>query len=293
MRLAIMATVAAAVLTACVSVPAPRLVAGIGERYQVAEDDSLCTEARAGQAPSLPALVPGPAPAGTFRLLNWNLYKGWKPGWEEDLRRLAGEADLLTLQEVLLPSGWLPGPRAAGRHWVLAPAFRYGGDMGGVLTASRAPPQGPCMLRVTEPLLRVPKSVLITRHRLAPEGPWLWVANVHGVNFTLGTESFRRQWDGIVQALRNVKGPLLVAGDFNTWSAERMAIVERAARRLGLAPVRFETDTRATVFGRPVDHVFYRGLTPVTAEVYEVTSSDHRPMAVRFRWPVRMPPVGR
>jgi endonuclease/exonuclease/phosphatase (EEP) superfamily protein YafD len=48
----------------------------------------------------------------------------------------------------------------------------------------------------------------------------------------------------------------------------------------GLAAVEFEKDDRKRVFGKPLDHVYVRGLDVVAAETRETASSDHNPMRV-------------
>jgi endonuclease/exonuclease/phosphatase (EEP) superfamily protein YafD len=79
------------------------------------------------------------------------------------------------------------------------------------------------------------------------------------------------------------KGPLIVAGDFNTWNLERLTIVEKTAERLGMQPVRFTPDRRSLIFDQPVDHVYYRGLVPLDASVVDVATSDHNPMRITFK----------
>jgi endonuclease/exonuclease/phosphatase (EEP) superfamily protein YafD len=59
--------------------------------------------------------------------------------------------------------------------------------------------------------------------------------------------------------------------------------VENLAIRLGLKALTFEKDYRVKIFGRDVDHIFYRGLTASASTVLKVNSSDHNPMMVTFR----------
>ena len=282
---AVVTAAAVAALAGCFSIPEAHLLEGQGSHVEVQTTDSMC-RAEFSEEGSYPAEHESTAGDGVieFQLVNWNLYKGWKPGWEEDLERIIGDSDIVTLQEMVLPADGSRILQDRKWHWVFAPAFRYNGQTAGVLTASSTASGRACMLRVVEPLLRLPKSVLITRHPFPSQGSSLWVVNVHSINFTPGTDRFRRQWDRLMEILASTEGPLIVAGDFNTWSQKRLDIVLRATRRNGLAPVIFKKDARTTVFGHAVDHVFYRGLTPVEAVVYEVSSSDHHPMAVTFRW---------
>jgi endonuclease/exonuclease/phosphatase (EEP) superfamily protein YafD len=87
----------------------------------------------------------------------------------------------------------------------------------------------------------------------------------------------------MIEILQKHQGPMILSGDFNTWSEARLAIIEELSGRLGLEPADFKTDLATKIFGRVVDHVYYRGLTLEEAEVIEVTSSDHNPLWIRFR----------
>lgn len=80
-------------------------------------------------------------------------------------------------------------------------------------------------------------------------------------------------------------GPMILAGDFNDWSQWRHDILSLILKRLRLEPARLTGDGRSRYWGRPVDHVFYRGLEVVQADAARVTSSDHNPVRVRFRLP--------
>ncbi len=167
--------------------------------------------------------------------------------------------------------------------WDLATAFIYNGKPAGVLTASEATPLMRCMVLTPEPLLRVPKSMLITRYALSGNGSSLVVVNFHCVNFEWGTAGYRRLWQEVVKILAPHAGPLIVAGDFNTWSPARMRIVEEGMARLGLVSVAFQNDTRSMFWGYAVDHIYYRGLRQLEARVLPVDSSDHHPMMVKFK----------
>ena len=52
---------------------------------------------------------------------------------------------------------------------------------------------------------------------------------------------------------------------------------------LSLKAVTYQSKNRVTIFGNEIDHVFYRGMTPVSSEAQQVTSSDHNPIKVAFR----------
>jgi endonuclease/exonuclease/phosphatase (EEP) superfamily protein YafD len=174
----------------------------------------------------------------------------------------------------------------AGLSWLLSSAFEYRGFEYGVLTATRAPPTSACTLRATEPLLQIPKAALITHYRIAGREETLAVVNVHAINFTFGTGEYGAQLDAAAETLRSHRGPIVFAGDFNTWNEERSAVVRALARRLGLVPVDLTVDERTRFMGgRIFDWVYARGLEVVAASAWRVESSDHNPVSVTFRVP--------
>jgi endonuclease/exonuclease/phosphatase (EEP) superfamily protein YafD len=235
--------------------------------------------------PNAPARA-GALDPGLIRVATWNLHKETDPGWESDLGRLLAQSDIVLLQE----AGVSPELRAvverAGLSWLLSSAFEYRGFEYGVLTATRAPPTSACTLRATEPLLQIPKAALITHYRIAGREETLAVVNVHAINFTFGTGEYGAQLDAAGETLRSHRGPIVFAGDFNTWNEERSAVVRALARRLGLVPVDLTVDERTRFMGgRIFDWVYARGLEVVAASAWRVESSDHNPVSVTFRVP--------
>ena len=87
----------------------------------------------------------------------------------------------------------------------------------------------------------------------------------------------------MISELASHQGPIVFAGDLNTWTAGRKAVLESVASRLGLEEVRLERDVRKRFFWNQVDYVFIRGLGVVNARVIEVDSSDHHPVSVVLR----------
>ncbi|CAG37196.1 endonuclease/exonuclease/phosphatase family protein [Desulfotalea psychrophila] len=217
----------------------------------------------------------------SFRLLVWNIYKEQKPGWEKELATFAGDADLVALQEGALTSELAGSLTERDMAWQQAQAFSYEGADSGVVTASQASPQESCLLREEESIIGLPKTALLSRYSLNGEQDLLFV-NLHLVNFSLGVEGYSRQLEKIYQVLVHHSGPIVVAGDFNTWSERRQEVVDAFAADLDLAPVIFSDDKRISVFGRNLDHVYSRGLTVLASKVLPAKSSDHNPMLVDF-----------
>jgi endonuclease/exonuclease/phosphatase (EEP) superfamily protein YafD len=218
-----------------------------------------------------------------FSLLSWNMQKGMRVGWEEDFHRLSYNKDLLIIQEAYLTDAMKRLLQERHHHWDLALAFEYKDNKTGVLTASKIEPSFLCTFRNKEPLIRIPKTILITRYPLSGGNQVVMVANVHLINYTLPVSHFRAQLRQLEKILSKHKGPLIVSGDFNTWNDERMAVVDTITSNLYLKAVTFSENYRTTVFGHNVDHIYYRGLGLIKALSVKITSSDHNPLIVKFR----------
>ncbi len=229
---------------------------------------------------------PGPTAEGTgldpagFTLVSWNLHKGARDGWRRDLERLRAEADLLLIQESHLTPKMLRWLSASGLEWTMAHAFSYKGYWTGVLTGARVPQQAPCMQRTAEPWLRLPKTTLISYFPLKGVRARLLVVNLHGINFSFGASALAAQLAALEPVIAAHHGPVILAGDMNTWSLDRKRVLQALARRQGLRPVPFVEASRH--LGRRVDHVYYRGLRLHRFRVERVTSSDHHPLIATF-----------
>lgn len=221
--------------------------------------------------------------ANRISVLNWNIYKAREENWARDFDQLIKGQDIVLLQEAVLKEVMYQPLNRTHLNWNLNTAFYYDDVEAGVLTASTARPVRSCGLRAQEPLTRIPKTMLVSEYRLSRGTDNLLVTNIHGINFTLGTEAYGQQIAALADAIREHHGPLIVAGDFNTWSDDRMAIVKQMAEQLSLKAVTYRNHNRLTIFGNPLDHVFYRGLELVREESIEVTSSDHNPIKATFR----------
>ncbi len=216
-------------------------------------------------------------------MASWNIHKENDRGWDEELARLAHANDVVLLQEVSLQDSLQEILQSAGLQWILASSFMIDTADVGVLTATRVVPVAHCTQRAVEPIMRIPKSAVISWLPLTGNRQTLVIANVHAINFTLTLDAYRAQLDALAAVLQDHRGPILLAGDFNTWSEGRQAILRDVAVRLHLVETAFSDDARTRFFGRHVDHVFVRGMDVVTAGVTPVESSDHNPLRVVVR----------
>nr|WP_255530099.1 endonuclease/exonuclease/phosphatase family protein [Pantoea sp. S61] len=229
------------------------------------------------------ALPPGaPLPADpALRVLVWNIFKQQRADWMSVLQGFGKDAHLVLLQEAQTTPELV---KFATSNYLAAdqvPAFVLPQHPSGVMTLASAHPVYCCPLREREPLLRLAKSALVTAYPL-PTGEMLMVVNIHAVNFSLGVDVYSKQLGPIGEQIQHHRGPVIMAGDFNAWSRQRMNALYRFAEEMTLQEVNFTDDHRRKAFGRPLDFVFYRDMKVSEASVLVTRASDHNPLLVEF-----------
>lgn len=189
----------------------------------------------------VPVGIRGPAgvldPRRELVVVSWNVHKGLDPRVGAELAALARDeaVDVFALQEAR-PALGLPGG-FTGHH---AESYRSlgGGVVEGVSTVAKADPLEALRLRSPrrELFVLTPKAALISRFATL-DGPPLTVVNVHGLNFDPGGQLLEGQLMELAERAGRFDGPMVVAGDFNTWNDSRMRSVAELAARLGLTEV--------------------------------------------------------
>ena len=276
----LLASLAAAWLAGCVHIPRQPALdhsAAYGSTARPVKCETELTR------PDLTEVAEDGLSPQRITLLTWNIFKQSRSNWLADFQQLSRDMDLLILQEAYMDESLGAMLSDSPYHWLMTTAFYYQDNATGVLTASRVPSTRHCALYANEPLIQIPKSILVSTYSLAGTNQRLLVANVHGINFSLGLESYRDQFKALGTILRDHAGPLILAGDFNTWSDDRQAVLDQLSKELSLQRVEYESHHRITVFGNPIDHVYYRGLELVQASSPHVSSSDHNPLLVTFK----------
>jgi len=218
----------------------------------------------------------------SISLLNWNTYKGGKKNWAEDFHQLSQHKDIITLQEARLNKALHSTLDSLKLYWELTTAFLYNEDEVGVLTASNVSPSKLCSIHSHEPVIKLPKTLMVSKYPILGHDKELLVANIHSINFTLGIDKYAEQINVLQDVIKQHQGPVIVAGDFNSWSSSRVEIIKQFEQVLSLKSLQYQNHNRTTVFGYAIDHVFYRGLTPSSIETPKVDSSDHNPIMVNF-----------
>ncbi len=266
----LLAATIASMLSACVSVPESVQLTHNGE-------PAIACAKKTAKPDGASALD-----SNSFSLTSWNMYKGQIKGWDLDLNQLQQQSDLLLLQEAhLLPElqDWLD---QQSLDWSMAHAFTFSGAWSGVLTSGKTVQLSPCAQRIHEPYLHLPKTTLISYFPFAEHEIPLMVVNIHGVNFTLDTSDLAAQLQSIEEVMNQHSGPVILAGDFNTWSDARMDVMQQLATRQDLQSVTFDAQQPKLRFGHQLDYIYYRGLIPLHSQVIRVESSDHHPLTVTF-----------
>ena len=234
----------------------------------------------------------------TITLVNWNTQKGSHPQFESDLAKLFEQVspDIVFLQEARAD---LVQVEPMGGYFANGWSYPWpGGVMVGVLTLSRISPvrTDPVSTRYREFFVTAPKVSLITEYSL-PDGNSLLTVNVHLLNFERwGDLKVRDQLEELKSIMQFHSGPIIMAGDFNTWNEKKLQLVEEITGGLGLTEVMEFPDGRTTgdlksdflnaVLGihseLPLDRIYYRGFSIDSARILPYESSDHRPIAVQL-----------
>ena len=253
--------------------------------YHYAADISIPPEPPALQSFGSSSLAMLPS---KLEVVVWNIHKGADEGWQADASRFASRASLLLIQEVLFE----PAPQEnlftlTNKRWDFATSFLYRstGAATGVAIGADTTAISAIFSRSTgrEPLVRTPKTAVIAYYPLEGRSERLLVANVHAHLLTASYD-YEEQLNRIAAQVQTHQGPAIWGGDFNTWSAHRLSLVERMMKAANLQQVTFSPDTRTSFLGRPIDHIFVRGFAVVSSMVHtEVRSSDHKPISCILR----------
>ncbi|KMQ52773.1 hypothetical protein CHISP_0542 [Chitinispirillum alkaliphilum] len=231
-----------------------------------------------------------------FSILNWNINKQKCCSFLGDMRNLIEiyNPDFVILQEAMLTESL---KRAIEEQflmsWISSPniyASRHNAHCG-VLTAARYPSETErgYITQATEPILKTPKSVLFSTYNLNLHALTLLIVNIHAINYKLGIEDYLKQLHETFLYVRSHKGPVILAGDFNTWSKRRINSLLSMARDAQMHRVYFDGKrfARFPVMNKELDHIFYTGryltvLPGSPLRLNTVCSSDHFPLVVQF-----------
>lgn len=218
----------------------------------------------------------------TIRVLVWNIHKGLDEKLPQDFKNVAQKTDLALFQESVSQVEFTNKLTSANPKltWTQTKSFqRRNGDYTGVATGSTAKPvyEESVVSTVKEPLLKTSKTFLISEFAIDGKSENLLVANIHAINFVTNS-SFEIHINQLISKISLHKGPLLVAGDFNTWNSGRMKYLNQSLIAIGLQPIQVPR----TGFLK-LDHIYSRGLRLINVfDLNYIDSSDHKPLMADF-----------
>ena len=232
-------------------------------------------------------------------VINWNAQKGNNKRFATDLRSLLEQEkpDIVFLQEATAD---LYRPEQMGGYFAEGWSYPWpGGEMVGVLTLSRVAPTRiqPVPTKYREFGVTAPKVSLVTEYPLS-DGKSLLAVNVHLLNFERwSVKKINHQLEELKTIMALHSGPIIMAGDFNTWNQKRLELVKRITADVSLNEVidfplgRTTGDQNSAFWNEllgvdknlPLDRVFFSGLKPTAARVLNYSSSDHKPILVRLQ----------
>ncbi len=212
-------------------------------------------------------------------LLVFNIQKRKNKGWDSKLwNKLINDVDLVLLQEEILYKGeeftskgfsydafylsWLNDSFSTGLRTLSNFNLIYSEKL---------------ISDQTEPIFGTPKLASVEIFNDLVKGQDVLIVNIHALNFKMNG-AFYEQIDQVCDHIKEHQGPLIWAGDFNTWNKRRLAYLKDKTRLLGLEHVFFDEDR----FFLDLDHVFQRGFRVKKAIVLNLNISDHRPLKLEL-----------
>lgn len=234
----------------------------------------------------------------SIRILNWNIHKeGNLSEWKKVITHIVKnkKPDFILLQEVRLDGkvgDFISKDLKYG--WEFSPNLYQGkyDAYSGVLTASHIKPKmvESALSNETELFSKTQKTVLFTKYPIGSPSLELLVVNIHGININIDLDGFKEQIRYIAEVVVRHDGPVILAGDFNTWREARLDHLSKLVKEMELVKIDFgsNADYVETMFGNPLDHIFIskekleviKGSQDV---IVDIKSSDHSPLFVELR----------
>jgi len=223
----------------------------------------------------------------TFGVLCWNVYKKntLNPAFKPFLERMIEEQNIniLLFQEANFSND---------NHFTL-PSFAFDGAANleyrekfyGVLTASKVNSKHAqaYLSENRESFIGPRKSLLLSTYTFE-DGSQLRILNVHAINFR-ENQGYHKELEHFLKLMINHKGPMIIAGDFNSWNKKRMQRLHDIRKKLELNTVPFKQLHKVKSFmGNHLDFIFYRGMELLHSGVHDNHGlSDHNPLFAQFK----------
>lgn len=224
----------------------------------------------------------------SFSLLSWNILKAKKADFLNDLKQISAQKELVAIQEFYQEDEFQTYLNSLNIFGTLtATSFIYSSEdkATGVAIQSTAMPSGSSFIRTTnrEVIIGTPKVSLTSTYKFKGCDTSLMLINTHAINFVKNTQFFF-EMQKISNHIDVHKGPMIWAGDFNTWNKKRLRKLDEITKKLGLVQAKLKDAKFIKAFrGNPLDHIYYRGLKMKKGQVLKnIYSSDHKPLTASF-----------
>lgn len=219
-----------------------------------------------------------------YSVLVWNIYKQARKGFYNEIDFIASH-DISLFQEINETKKWDDFLVNFPVDYHFATSFLSDGVASGVGIFSKVELATVDFDRSSarEPFIKTPKMAIIGELDIFEKDENLMVVSIHGINF-VRNKFFRGQIHRLVERLKSHKGPLIWAGDFNTWNKSRLWYMNYRLKELKLVKAKLKNQNYVKrFFRRPLDHIFTRGVQVSEAQALNrKRSSDHNPMTFKF-----------
>ena len=211
----------------------------------------------------------------TIEVLTWNVLKFKRENSFSDFTKLSTKADIAFIQEAIHSVDLQKKTaQSISMDWTFFKSFcrEYGAS--GVQTGTRyAQIEVDAVLAPNvEPVVNTPKVTGFST--VVISGQQVLLINVHGLNANKGLD-FEKHMDQIYDVASKFTGPIIWAGDFNTWNPVRMAYLKNKGQALGMNLLVPEIDNRKL----KLDHILVRGFKAKSVKILDTyQSSDHWPV---------------
>lgn len=217
----------------------------------------------------------------TIEVLTWNVLKFKRENSFSDLVLLSNKSDIAFIQEAVHSTELQTNAtEQVAMDWTFYKSFCRDYGATGVQTGSRFRQieVNALLAPGVEPVVNTPKVTGFSTIEI--EGIKVLLINVHGLNANKGLE-FEKHMDQIHDVAKNFSGPIIWAGDFNTWNPVRMAYLNAKAKSLGMTVLKPEVDNRKL----KLDHILVRGFTARSVTILEnYITSDHLPVRAELEF---------
>ena len=129
-----------------------------------------------------------------------------------------------------------------------------------------------------------PKNLIFSYYPIKNNSQKLLIINIHALNF-VKTSTLLGQLKLTQNIINEHQGPIIFAGDFNTWSKSKIYNVKLYMEKMGLQEVEFSNghDRSRSPNGHYLDYIFTKNLITKNANVIsDSITSDHKPLRASF-----------